>query len=77
MTMTMVQVWKVLMAVRDRFVPMPVRVFDSRRRQFAMGMLMMFIMFMIMGVFYRLVQMFMAMLFRQMQPHPNSHQSPR
>lgn len=77
MIMTMVQIRKVRMAVHDRFVPVPVSVFDLGQRLFAMGMLMMFIVFVIMGVFYRLVQMFMAMLFRQMQPHPNRHQSPR
>jgi hypothetical protein len=71
MPMLVVQVRVVDMGMTCRLVPMPMRV--GLRHWFIMFVIMMLVMDMAMFMLQRVMLVFMAMAFCQMQPQANSH----
>jgi hypothetical protein len=69
MSMLMMHSWKMRMRVNRRFMPVVVRVFNAGWHRFAMLMLMVFVMHMFVRMLKRLMNMFVLMVFSQMQPN--------
>ena len=74
MLVLMMNIRKVLMAVRHRFMTMPVHMLSNRVQAILVHVSMVFVMFVLVAVFKCLVHMFMFMRFSQMQPHANAHE---
>ena len=74
MIVTMVRVREMLVAVRQRLMPVAMGMADPRRDRRLVFMLMMLIVFMFVLVFHGLVGMLVTMVLGDVQPHAQRHE---
>lgn len=77
MIVPMMCVRKMMMRMRDRFVPMSMRVPGAGRNRNIMRVLMMFVVNVRMLVIQQLMTVFVQVSFAQMQPYAVCHQAAR
>ena len=76
MAVAVVGIREVRMRVGQGFMPMPVAVLGAGLDRGVVGVMMMFVVYMLVLVFQRLMRVFVPMPFGKMQPNSERHQRP-